>query len=162
MSGTIENKGNIDLTMSNFKKLFRIELTDKQEELSNRVNELLSLDKDFLKNILEENNDYNIICDNGSVFTIFHIENKLRRIWSKTTAINQRDNYKDKKYCDLEILFNKLENNIRDFSIWVLENNLHYYFGYDNSINPEYLVKLIKLYYISCCAKIISTEIKKD
>lgn len=130
-----------------------MELTDKQKLLSKQIDELSIFNKGFFNNIILKNNEYKEKYLNNKL-NIFDLEIKMRRIWSEIEEINKFKNYSDKSSGSLEILFNKLQNNIRDFCIWLLENDLLYYLASDN-LDVEYLTNLIKLYYISCCANII-------
>lgn len=130
-----------------------MELTDKQKLLSEQIDELSIFNKGFFNNIILKNNEYKEKYLNNKL-NIFDLETKMRRIWSELEEINKFKNYSDKSSGSLEILFNKLQNNIRDFCIWLLENDLHYYFASDN-LDVEYLTNLIKLFFISCCANII-------
>ena len=133
-----------------------MELTDKQKLLSKQIDELSIFNKGFFNNIILKNNEYKEKYLNNKL-NIFDLETKMRRIWSELEEINKFKNYSDKSSGSLEILFNKLQNNIRDFCIWLLENDLQYYFASDN-LDVEYLTNLIKLYYISYCMKIITTR----
>lgn len=133
-----------------------MELIDKQKILSNQINELSSINQDFLNNIFLKNQKYktNPFCKK---LNIFDIETSVRKFWSEVINKNRNNVYSDmssKQYYILEVLFSKLESNIRDFSIWVIENKLHYYFASDG-LDAEYLTDLIKLYYVSCCVNII-------
>lgn len=130
-----------------------MELTDKQKLLSKQIDELSIFNKGFFNNIILKNNEYKEKYLNNKL-NIFDLETKMRRIWSELEEINKFKNYSDKSSGSLEILFNKLQNNIRDFCIWLLENDLQYYFASDN-LDVEYLTNLIKLFFISCCANII-------
>ncbi len=147
----------MNLVMS--EKILNMKLTDKQKLLSKQIHELSSINQDFLNSIFLKNQKYktNPFCKKLS---IFDIETSVRKFWNEVISKNRNNVYSDmlsKQYYILEVMFNKLQNDIRDFCIWLLENDLQYYFASD-SLDVEYLTNLIKLYYISCCANIIITK----
>lgn len=133
-----------------------MELSNKQKLLSEQIDNLIIFNKGFFNNIILKNNIYKSRYENNKL-SIFDIEESIKRRRSEIIITNQREIYCDKFYRSLEVLFSRIENNIRDFCIWILENELQYYFASD-SLDVEYLKNLIELYYISYCMKIITTR----
>ncbi len=133
-----------------------MKLSNKQKLLSEQIDNLIIFNKGFFNNIILKNNIYKSRYENNKL-SIFDIEESIKRRRSEIIITNQRELYCDKFYRSLEVLFSRIENNIRDFCIWILENELQYYFASD-SLDVEYLKNLIELYYISYCMKIITTR----
>ena len=108
-----------------------MKLSNKQKLLSEQIDNLIIFNKGFFNNIILKNNIYKSRYENNKL-SIFDIEESIKRRRSEIIITNQRELYCDKFYRSLEVLFSRIENNIRDFCIWILENELQYYFASDS------------------------------